>query len=163
MEKWLPIGFDADKEKSRITFGLISAAMFSLLVFAYRLNAARDALYMYPAPNHIKTIISGARMADFGDVLGFSMAGFIILALSMIGLAVYHYNYHFQGSKSIYLMKRLPDRREFARRCFAVPAAVIVISLTSAFVLLVVYYWIYIAATPKPCLVPGQWQRFWNF
>ena len=105
-----------------------------------------------------KILQEGAVMADFGFILKGKQNGFLIIALAMIGLAVYHYTYFYHGSKSIYLMKRLPRRSELWHRCIVLPVAVMVASMAVAAVLTLGYYAFYMAVTPPSCLTPGQWE-----
>jgi uncharacterized membrane protein YqhA len=88
--------------------------------------------------------------------------GFLILALCMLALIVYHYAYHYQGSKSIYLMKRLPNRWEMHRRCITLPLLAALICLIAAIAFLLIYFGIYMVFTPKECLTLGQWQKIWS-
>ena len=83
-------------------------------------------------------------------------------SLCLVLLAAYHYAYHRQGSKSIYLMRRLPSKLELHRRCLTLPIAGILIALLTAFLLLLIYYAVYMNVTPAECLMPGQWQKLWR-
>ena len=67
-----------------------------------------------------------------------------------------------QGSKNIYLMKRLPSRWELHRRCILLPALGMVGSLVMGFTLLMIYFAIYMLVTPDRCLPPDQWQKLWS-
>lgn len=163
IERLVPAGFDAEGEKSGIILGLVGASSFSIIYYSIKFNNALDMLYTSAEPGYKKTLIPGAQMADFSEIFRFSMAGFLLMVFCMIALAIAHYNYHFRGSKSIYLMKRLPDRRDFLRRCITVPLTVTLICIALSLFLTVIYFWIYMNLTPADCLVPGQWQRFWNF
>lgn len=98
-------------------------------------------------------------MPLFAELLAESrpMAGFWITAACMAALAAWHYAYHYQGSRSIYLMRRLPSRWELWRRCLALPAAGAVCALLLAALLLLCYFGLYLLLTPRPCLQPGQW------
>ena len=77
--------------------------------------------------------------------------------LVMLGAAVQNYFGHFQGSRSIYLMRRLPQRWELARRCLGEPA----LYLAGSFIIYLltgvtcfIYYWF---RTPAGCLPPNVW------
>jgi amino acid transporter len=101
-------------------------------------------------------------MTDFYAILGGALYGFLILALCMPALILYHYAYHYQGSKNIYLMRRLPNRWELHKRCVTLPLLAALICLLSVLVLLCIYLGIYMTATPRECLTPGQWQKIWS-
>ena len=101
-------------------------------------------------------------MADFIQLADNAFLGFGALILAMILLAIANYRYHFKGSKSVYLMRRLPDPREYARRCWTLPLIGVGICLVLTAVTTAVCYLIYMKCTPASCLVPGQWMRFWS-
>ena len=99
----------------------------------------------------------GATMVPFVELLGNRLMSFHVLSLAMIGLAAIHYSYHYQGSKSIYLMKRLPDRWDLWRRCFTLPVVLALASEAAAVVMRVFCFAIYMMITPEEALIPGQW------
>ena len=103
-----------------------------------------------------------SRMADFGQVFRFVPAGFLILIGLLVAKGFWFQAYHRQGSMSIYLMRRLPDPREYARRCWTLPLVGVGICLVLTAVTTAVCYLIYMKCTPASCLVPGQWTRFWS-
>lgn len=156
----VPAGIDAVQEGKWILAGLGGSAGFSFLLFIVRCCRARGNLFTMRLGKRV--LIEGAVMAEFKDVLGIAFAGFAVLSIAILGLAAYHYFYHRIGSRSIYLMRRLPDKSELHRRCLALPAGGIVCCACAGFLLLCIYYWIYIAMTPEQCLVPGQWQALWR-
>lgn len=163
LSPWIPIGYSAEKEKEYLGFGLTASVILSVIAFAINVSYQRDKLFTEAYYGGKRILIENAKMADFRDCLGLSVYIFFVIIAAMAVLAFYHYNSHFQGSKSIYLMKRLPDRWEFARRCFAVPIAVTLLTVIIVLLLIIIYYQIYLAITPKACLVPGQWHRLWSF
>lgn len=127
--------------------------------YLFDLAQARSDLFLMAGTKQI--LRAGAVMADFGQVLGRWMSGFLMAAVGSVLLAGWHYRYHRQGSMSIYLMRRLPQRWERHRRCLLLPVLLAVAALVLAVGLLAVYYQIYLWVTPDQCLVPGQWERFW--
>ena len=88
-------------------------------------------------------------LATFEEILGNCLGGYLILMIGMIFLGIYHYALHYRGSKSIYLMRRLPDQKELHRRCLTFPVAGILISLLLFLCLLAGYYCIYRFCTPS--------------
>ena len=156
---WVPAGVDLRQEAKWIGGGLGISFLYSLTFFASYANENR-ALYWVRGSE--KVLRDGAVMADFKAVLGNSLVGFWVVALCMAALLVYHIVYHYQGSKSIYLMRRLPSRRELWRRCVALPLLAALLSLCLAMTALVLYYMFYMASTPEACLTPGQWQKLWG-
>jgi len=158
LSRFAPPGLELRQEKQFFLTGLVCAFVYSLL-FLIPLRHAWNNLYQNVGE---RILLPGAVMKDFGALLENSLAGFLVLACCMIGWIVYHYLYHYQGSRSIYLMKRLPKAWELHRRCLTLPLLGVLISFAAAFILLLIYFGIYLALTPEECLVPGQWQRIWR-
>ena len=140
-------------------WGLFLAVGYSLSFFIRYLNERGD---LYHNRLGKQVLWEGAVMPDFALVLGDALHGFALLAAGCVGFAVYCYLSHRQGSKSIYTMRRLPDRWELHRRCLTLPAAGLALCAVLAFALLGLYYWIYMTATPAQCLTPDQWQKLWR-
>ena len=67
-----------------------------------------------------------------------------------------------RGSRSDYLLRRLPDRRELARRAYALPLLLILATLGTMVLVLAVYYAVYLALTPPECLQPNQLGKLWD-
>jgi len=160
MERLVPAGIDYKRELNWFRGGLIAGFVYSLGFFIRFLNEY-DSLFRILVGNK-RVLNENAVMPDYVEVLGDGLLLFLILALGMIAVMAYHYIYHFQGSKSIYLMRRLPDRWELWRRCLALPVMAALLFLLAAAVSMVVYYGFYMLATPKACLSPGQWHKIWN-
>ena len=128
--------------------------------FLVRLVNARQGLFVmlgnrYPAERVLR---EGARMAPFAEICENAMLGFGVgLALPLFFM-VYRYLYHYQGSKSIYLMRRLSDRGVLRRNCILAPLAEMLGIGALGVVLYLLYVGIYLLATPAGCLVTG-WRR----
>lgn len=58
---------------------------------------------------------------EFSECLGVALYGFGIVAAGLIVLAAWHYASFYQGARSDYLMRRLPNRWELHTRCLLVP------------------------------------------
>jgi hypothetical protein len=160
MERLVPAGIDYKRELNWLRGGLIAAFIYSLGFFI-RFMDRYGSLFRVLVGNK-RVLNENAVMPDYVDVLGDAILLFLVLALVMVALMVYHYIYHFQGSKSIYLMRRLPDRWELWRRCLTLPVMGALTSLLAAAVIIIIYYGIYMLATPRACLSPGQWHKIWN-
>lgn len=159
IEKYFPAGIDRRQEIKWIVIGLSASFIYSLEFFIFLSNRYYS---LFTMRGKKLVLTEGAVMPDFVEVLGSSLTGFWLVALCMVALFAYHYVYHYQGSKSIYLMKRLPNRWELWRRCVALPALSAAAALCLAGLLLLIYLGIYLLVTPKTCLAPGQWQKIWN-
>lgn len=154
-----PVGLDYRRELSWVRTGFALSLLWSL-GYLFRLHAGYEELFTRVGVD--KVLNPGAVMPDFTDILGGGLRGFGVVALCMAALAVWHYLYHYQGSKSIYLMRRLPDRWELWRRCAALPVLLAAAAGLLAVLLLLVYFGVYLLVTPKVCLIPGQWQKIWS-
>lgn len=157
--RYAPPGISLAPMEQTFMWGGIAALVWSFGFFI-RLMEARSDLFRHMRNQLI--LKDGALMPDYAELLGHALTGFAVLALVMAAFAVYNYAYHRQGSKSIYLMRRLPNGWELHRRCLAIPAVTVLICLLAAFILLCLYYLIYLLVTPDVCLVPGQWQKLWR-
>lgn len=154
-EDYFPPGFPQKPWENFILIGYIFCLLFSGANYLIRLWAAHGNLF-----DDSRQLLPGVVMEQFGHIVRGSFPCFALLAISMLALMAANLRYHYQGSKSIYLMRRLPKRWELYRRCLVLPAAVILVSLASAFLLLAAYYRIYLTVTPPQCLPPNQWLHF---
>lgn len=162
--RYVPLGIALKPELGFIGAGMGGSLVYSLSFVVRYLNA-RITLYEWrkgEGGKMIKQLSAGAVMPDFAGILEDALYGFGILSLCMLLVALYHYFYHYQESKSVYLMRRLPDRWEWHRRCLTLPAAVMVLCLLTALLLLLIFFGIYMIGTPQECLTPGQWAKLWQ-
>lgn len=144
-----PPGADWRRETRRC-IAVLGAALAWSLTFFLRYISAYGALYQ--VINHRRIMIPGVKMQPFAEVLGSSLWGFALAALAAAGLAGLHYASFYRGSMSVYLMRRLPDRFEWHRRCLALPCACIAACAVLAAALLGLFYLFYIKVTPAQCL-----------
>lgn len=159
ISRYAPLGMNLAPVKNILIWGGLMSFVFSCSYFIALANGVNR---LYRVVRTDRVLREGAIMTDFVEVLNYALIGFAILALVMAALAVYNYAYHRQGSKSIYLMRRLPNRWELHKRCLAIPLVSVLMCAAAAFILLCIYYWIYMLVTPEVCLVPGQWQKIWS-
>ena len=109
-----PVGLGGRLTVRRICVGLLLVDLYEWIAFTNKFSHYQRMLYQY-IPNGGKELLPGAVMAPFYQTLSNNSWG-AGLSLLMIPLALWHYFYHYQDSRSIYLMRRLPDRRELWRR-----------------------------------------------
>ena len=134
--KHTPPGFDWETERGLFIGALGIACFVSFFFFVNLSDAAHYALDRNSAPY-------------FYEVLGKSFLCFPIAIAIMLGSIAMNYAHYHAGSKSIYLMRRLPDPWERHRRCITVPLWAAAITLAAAIVLFFVYYGIYMAWITK--------------
>ena len=146
-----PVGVDGKRELKWLLAGLTVAAVYSVYEFCAHYFGALDALYYHGAATRMG-LIPGAVMADFSGLMVGCDGLFSLVCLVMPFLAVYHYMYHYQGAKAIYLMRRLPDGMELHRRCLTIPVAGLTAALALLGLLGIIFYLVYIHCTPAQCL-----------
>ena len=149
LEKYAPLGVNVYSGLKWDIAGVVLATLQSMLFFM-RYGIARGALYEEYAGK--KVLIEGAVIEDFAILTKGIFSCFYIVCVSILLSVGYNYLYHFQGSKMIYLMKRLPDKWELYRRCLTLPIAGALIIATWGLVLRMIYFAIYMLCTPSQCL-----------
>ena len=151
-QRCVPPGFPFSSELTYFTVGILCATLYSLRFVLDYWNA-RHALFRQNPLTGEWVLEEGARIAPFSEILGSALTGFLILACSLLVFVVLHYQSHFHGSHSIYLMRRLPQRWEWFRRDITLPVAEAVICLLAAQLLKLLFLGIYYWATPAQCLL----------
>jgi hypothetical protein len=149
LEAHAPLGIDTGVELALYFAGMFFATMQSLN-FLFKYLGARNELYRYIGGE--KVLIEGAVIQSFESLAEGAFLFAQILCVVTLLVTIYHYMYHYQGSKMMYLMKRLPDKWEVHRRCLTLPVAGAVLMMVWAFVLRMCYYAIYMLCTPNQCL-----------
>lgn len=148
--QYTPVGISMKMELKRGLTGLFLAVLYSFS-FLLKYMDARSYLFEWSSRAE-KVIIRDAKIKGFYELLEGSFDGFLVFIVIMAGLIIYHYAYHYQGSKSIYLMRRLLDPLELHRRCLVFPIVSVVTAVITALILWVFYYGIYLFFTPQQCL-----------
>lgn len=159
LSRLVPPGFNVDQEVTLFLWGYGASVVFSLR-FLWRFIYAISRLYGYE--NNVYGMLSDARMPSFASLMENIFVLFPVLALAIALWTVYHYAYHWQGSRSIYLMRRLPSRWELHRRCLTMPALGLAICAVTVVILFFLFYALYMLATPDAVLVPGQLKQIWS-
>ena len=165
----VPPGFDWEKELSWVRVALICAVVFGSFLFLIRLGVSISNLYEQkwePAANggYVSAGIvlkEDAVMREVSVLLAQTRVGFALTGVLLVVMVVSHYRYYRQGSMSIYLMKRLPDRREYHRRNFNLVLIMAAASLAVMVVMSLTHYGMYLLFTPKGCLPSGHGLNFW--
>lgn len=158
--KYSPPGMDLKPEKRVFIWGITLSVFYSTFYYFARYAEAYHKLYERVGGR--LTLNINAVMPDFRALLGQSLVGFIALSVVMLGFMIYHYIYYRQGSRSIYLMRRLPKKSEMHKRALTLPIIAVLICLAAAFILLMIYFAVYMLVTPKACRMPDQWQILWR-
>lgn len=149
LDQSVPLGISGHNEIFYIHAALIVCTLYSVISYAFLFDSNIGMLYR---DLNRTMLIDNPEMIDFSILWNFSMPGYGIIALSMIALVVYHYRYHFQLSKSIYTMLRLPQKNDLAKRCLTIPIFYFVITVCIVLILTGIYYLVYIKITPEVAL-----------
>lgn len=159
LSRYAPLGINVRSEWQGYVAGLAVAVVYSM-IYLLRYFNARENLYEWTLKG--RELIEGAVMPDFAELMDGTLLVFLAIALTMMGLAIYHYIYHRLDTKSYYVMRRLPSRWELHLRCLTLPMIGLLICGAAALIMTLIYYWIYMGCTPEECLMPGQWGGFWR-
>ncbi len=155
LDRCIPAGLSVSEELFWYFTGVFCCLVYQIFRFSAYFFTEKSALYAQEKPHQL---LAGAVMANFSDLCKDCLTGFLILAFIAIPWSFYHYNYHFKISKSIYLMKRLPQRGELLKRCICLPLLSVVFTAAAAFAATILLFAIYHIAVPDTALNKGQWQ-----
>lgn len=158
-DKNLPPGMNPGEERKFVKIGLVLSALLGGLDLIQYFTELSN-LYRYREGK--RWLDESMTMPDFAEIFVRFPIGFSILAVCMLGFVVYHYVYYYRESKSIYLMRRLPNRFEIHRRAWTYPLWVILLCVVCTVVLFWLFFGLYLWITPNACLVPGQLWRLWR-
>ena len=148
-DRLVPLGRDGVGEAVAILKGLIGCG--ALAIFWFFLNYFNYYNRLFRTWAGEKILADHARMAPFSQVVGGSFVGFWILAVVLVGLGIHHRALHTQGSRSIDLLRRLPDRWEGFRRCWGLPLLALAVTAALALALLGSFWLFYDWKTPAAC------------
>ncbi len=149
-ERNLPLG--TDKEKVRKAQGLaLGLGIGVSLIFLIRYWNYYGQLYGYI--NGAYGRIDWNHMPPFWELMQGALWGFYLSGALCLFHAILFYYSHYQDSKSIYTMRRLPNRWELWRRCLAIPGLFLALTIGSALILTGVYWLIWRFATPEGCFL----------
>lgn len=155
LSRLFPLGWPWQNEIMAAACALALSALTALSLFAYQFGKALDSLYYGTRP--YRQLAPGTMVPPYPQVLGSALLGFGLVALCLILMPIGHFLWHRWGSRSDYLMRRLPRRQELAKRCIAGPALLLVITILTGLVLFGLFFIWYQAATPAGHLPPDVW------
>ena len=158
VDRLVPLGLDGRKTGYGICGAVFSSWVYSWTTFLVWYARERSSLFDLVR----KTLLPDRMMEDFYTIWDGTLFLFGLTAFCMLPLALWHYWYHFRESRSIYLMRRLPDRWDLWRRCLTLPLLGLTACLVLAVMNTLLFYAVYHVFTPEPCLAPGQWRLFWK-
>ena len=147
----LPLGLPAGSVWRVWAWGLGLAGLPSLQFLA-AYSRARGDLFEYNRLTGVRSLISGAKILPFPQLLTGVYTGCWALATVTPLAALALYLYHYQGSHSIYTMRRLPRQRELWRRVLTVPLLAALSALAAAGLVTALFAAIYWGCTPAAAL-----------
>lgn len=151
LDRFAPPGMELKGCKDFSSIALVGNVLFSAVSFltgTFNLWQALPPRETWPHPTTVVTW-------PFTEALGISMEGFWIFAISMVAFVVMNYLYFFDGSKSVYTMRRIKNPWELHLRCWTLPLCSAAVLLLCRVVLTVVYFLIFMLVTPKGLPIPG--------
>lgn len=150
MERYAPPGIPLASEKLYYKIAMVISTLWSMLFLIHYVQALNSLYYMERGR---KVWVEDVVMKPFEELTDGAFSIFGVVLIYTIFIAAYHYFYHYQGSKMMYLMKRLPDKWELHRRCLTLPIAAFIITIFYVLVLRALYYAIYLIFTPQQYLL----------
>lgn len=146
-----PPGVDTSQLKRIFIFGSVTSFIIGIMVFLIKYVSQYNNLFMYDQSGKA-VLIKDAVISRFPIIIGNSMIGFAITAICCLCFIPYYILYYRQGSMSIYLMKRLPQRSELYRSILVVPIMFAIFAMLFAIISTAICLALYITVTPRACL-----------
>ena len=113
---------------------------------------------MYITRNGIRYLNPDAEFPYCAEMAARCVPFFAAAALLMLYKLARYVAYHYQGSRSIYTMRRLPQRAELLCRCLSLPLGGALACLLLFAALTALFCAVYLAVTPRRLVRPGQWE-----
>ncbi|MBQ7916896.1 MAG: hypothetical protein IJ315_08980 [Firmicutes bacterium] len=159
-ERYAPPGMKIGEGLTAFFIAYAGAIFISCFYF---FNLGEELRSLYEWNGGERVLIQGRMMKDFVEILDYHLGGFVLVGLVLIEAVIYQYLYfNAHGSKSLYVMKRLPNKWELHKRCWSLPVAGMILCGITAFVLMLLFFWAYMASTPEVCRLPDQWGKIWR-
>lgn len=153
IESLLPPNVDPGSTLSSLNGAFIGGLTGSMLWFVTKYSRDYQALFTYDSVLRKKTLVAGARIAPFTDYEGCALWLLVYFAIIVAVWAVLLYGSFSRGSRSLYLMRRLPEgRKPLFAYVLRAPVRYMVYGAMLCAVLLGVYYIIWRFITPESCL-----------
>lgn len=105
----LPPNMAAERVHDWILWSLIAPALVCALAFLCRYREAYDALWYSSYSPHAGELLGSVLMQPFAVCVLWTLIVYPLLAAVALATAAVLYSSYYQGSRSIYLMRRLPE------------------------------------------------------
>ena len=158
LARWVPPGFPLKRELTFYGWAAVFSLLWSLGYLGWLTDA--KAILFSPETGELMPIMA----SDFLPLVTYSRCLLLYKLALLLPLVflLWHYTYHYQGSRSVYLMRRLPDPREFRRRCLTLPLAALACFILLAAATVLLYFGLYCLVMPKGNISPNQWKTLWR-
>ena len=161
-ERHTPPGWPVNKELLSGGVVLVVALLFACTMFGTRYSDSLRNIYYYNAATQTRTLIEGSTMTPFAREVSGIFTMFWMYVFVEFAEIWNMYRSFSVGSKSIYVMRRLPDRGELARRCLPMPLIMLAAGLAVCMLFLLAFWLIYKANVPEAALPPDTPVRFFD-
>lgn len=142
LEKLLPLGMRPGGHIGVLGGLLVFTVWWSMMVF--RSNHWDDVLATcYRGFEDEYWLLEEYEMPEFLPMLRGCFDVFIIFGIVLLAMFAHNYRYHYSESKSIYLMRRLPNQWEIYKRCVGLPLLGLACAGFAAILLVVGFYMYY--------------------
>lgn len=150
----MPPGFPVQTERKLFYTALAAAQLWSL-GFLINFFDARKNCYIWRGSN--RYLKPEAVMPRFFELAAGPCAGFAVAALCMAALILWHIHYYYEGSRSVYLMRRLPRQGVFYASIVSSPLCLGAAILLAGAITLGLYALIYRIFCPPLCVPLRPW------
>lgn len=148
-QSWFPPGYDGVRE-GKLVGAWLGVSVLYTCIFLLRYRNLYQALFMVEGGKRV--LRPGAVMTEFAVLFQGALNGFWVGFVLLGAVMVWHYLYFYHGSKSIYLMRRLPKKRVLLKMCVAAPLAEAFIFVLVMLFMRLFWHSFYMWVTPAPCL-----------
>ena len=156
LSRYMPLGRAKNSQPMQGgIFMLGVAALRAVVELMDNYIHARNALFETVRISMIevrRTLIPGAVIQPFHKLIQSSLDFFPWFWAFMLWEVTDCYLYHRKDTRSIYLMRRLPDRWDLHRRCWGRPLIWMGRSVLLMLAIVLFYVLVYLVFTPKECL-----------
>lgn len=151
---YFPPGYPYREERNAAGILLGMGMIFSLR-FLGRLHSAVEDLY-YTNRIYGRTLRPGGVADSFLTLAGSSAGFFLPFYLFLAAMMIYHYFYYHRETKSIYLVRRLPEKGFLRKSCVQMPLLGMGAGAVAMAAMYLGYYGIYRLSIPAECM-PRLW------
>lgn len=168
LKRYAPPGYPLDRDLGLFWLSLTSAAAISAFRFILKVDECSRYVFRkggVTRANYDPTLLRspGAKMPNCVEFLPDIFYPYLIVIPVLLLIVLLRYLYFDQGgSKSIYLMRRLPDKWELPRRCLALPLVWAALALVISILVTTLCFTFYILNMPVDVLEPNQWAKIWS-